>query len=357
MVLRSLVAIAAATNLAHADGALDELSVGNTQQTATTPQAMWLADKLAGFWDANEHWQLRADLTGTRMYTRTLTSTGLGEPADVLLASPSLEYDPNECWSIRGVASWSPSSPFASSASFPMRTAAGTTMPAQAALDGQSGSKGGALWLGYDSTDRVFPISFTSDITATQFQMQQQITSAIDAAGNNLTIADLDAYCAANSCTRELQSTLHKHHSSLTQIVVDGNVSQTLWKDTEIGLDAAYYAYTKDPTKVGYFASGALGRTTTSGAGMGIAPYELTVMPDLIHRFGQLMVMSSLSYGRYVDAEGYDLTATVRLQYKLKLTGARRLKLWTKLTGSRDIDATNATSHTTSAAVGAQYVW
>jgi hypothetical protein len=85
--------------------------------------------------------------------------------------------------------------------------------------------------------------------------------------------------------------------------------------------------------------------------GMAEARYE----PD--PRFGRVMVMSSVAFSKYVDAQGSDVTATVRLQIKLAQGGDRRLKLWAKLTGSRDVDQLNTTSKAGSAALGVQYAW
>ena len=69
------------------------------------------------------------------------------------------------------------------------------------------------------------------------------------------------------------------------------------------------------------------------------------------------MAMAGVAYSQYVDALGTDVTATLRLQYKLALDGDRRLKLWAKLTGARDVDSMNTTSKAGSAALGVQYQW
>ncbi len=356
LIARSLLACAVVGSTAHADGALDEVSAGNVQQTATTPQSTWLSDRLAGFWDPSERWQLRGDLVETRTYTKTPAAVGLGDSSDVLLASLSLEWDPDDRFSIRAVASASPGSDSASAASFTMMQGM-TKTPISSTVAQRSASQGGAVWLGYDSTAVEFPIAITASATVTEFEMRQQVTSAVGASGQMFDLQQLDQYCATGTCSRELRAALRGNESSLAQVVAETTASQTLWKNTDVGVDGAYFAYSEDPTKVGYFAAGSLGRSTSTSGAVGIAPYHWTVAPDLVRRFGGLMVMASVSYGKYVDAEGSDLTALLRVQYKLKLAEGRRLKVWAKLSGSRDVDSTNAISHATSGACGVQFVW
>ena len=355
--LVAFAAVAVAAGPARADGALDELSAGNTPQTASTPQQSWVSDTLAGYWDATERWQLRADFTATRDYTKTPSSTGLGDPGDILLANLSVEFDPDESWSLRAVGGYSPSSTLQTSSSLPLRTMTGSTETATAALNSTSSSLTGAAWAGYDSTSIEFPTAVTAVATANDFHMQQQITSVDLPGGQMMTDAQLQTYCMTNKCSRELRGALDGQMSQLAQYILEGNFSQTLWKTTDVGVDAAYFLYSQDPTKVGYFSAGALGRSSSFGGGMGIAPYKWNVVPDVIHRFGGVMVMASLSYGQYVDSEGNDMTATLRVQWKIKLDRTKRVKLWGKVTGSQDVDSTNAVAYSASAALGAQYTW
>jgi hypothetical protein len=351
----TLTSLALLGSAAHASGVLDETSAGNTEQTSTTPAVTWFADKVAAFWDANDHWQLRGDFTDTVEYTQTPTSTGLGEPGNIIFATLSGEYDPDDQVSVRLVGGWSPSSTTASAATVPLKIM-NETEKANLALNSQAASESAALWLGYDSSNQRFLTALTFVATLNDFQMTQNVTS-VELPGMTMTAAQLATYCDTQKCPRELKGALLGEPASFAQVVVEGNVSQTLWKDTDVGLDAAYYQYTRDPTTVGYFTAGALGRTANFGGGSGIAPYAWTIMPDLIHRFGQLMVMASLSYGQYVDNEGTDLTAILRVQYKLKLKSGRRFKLWLKVTGSADTDSNNDVSNSASAALGAQFSW
>ena len=101
----------------------------------------------------------------------------------------------------------------------------------------------------------------------------------------------------------------------------------------------------------------ALGRTSTFGNGPSIAPLQYTVMPSVVHRFGQLMVLASFTYGKYVASEGYDVSGALRVQYRWKLGSDSRFKLYGKLLAARDIDESQQEIRSGSASLGAQYTW
>ena len=69
------------------------------------------------------------------------------------------------------------------------------------------------------------------------------------------------------------------------------------------------------------------------------------------------MALTSLSYGKYADELGYNVTPSLRLQYKFELDDDRRLKVWIKASGSRDVDQLGAVSKSGSLATGLQYTW
>jgi hypothetical protein len=108
--------------------------------------------------------------------------------------------------------------------------------------------------------------------------------------------------------------------------------------------------------QLGFASVGTVGRTANASDGAPIAPLQYTVMPSLVHRWGGLMALASVTYGRYVDGEGYNLATGLRLQYRFKLDAGRRLKLWSKLGGSRDV-VQQAAVRSGQLALGLQYSW
>jgi hypothetical protein len=182
----------------------------------------------------------------------------------------------------------------------------------------------------------------------------QEITTMVEPSGQMLTIQDVRDMCGAAACSRELRAALWPQWTQLAQFTAAVNVTETVQQDTDVGIDAAYYTYDEDPTRVGYFALTTIGRGNL-GAGVAVAPLDYTLAPTIAHRFDALMVTASLSYGSYVDDLGYDVTSALRVQYKLKLDDGKRLKLHTKLTGSWDV--TDALTAAVTFAAGAQYSW
>ena len=336
----SLLVLAALFRVAHADGALEEVSAGSVPQTSTSARSTWLADKIAGMWEPGEAWQIRIDLTGTRV-----SST-----SDVLLATVGVEYDPDGHWMFRVVGGGSPSARSVSTT--PVQLA---TTQENAQLQSDASSVSGTASAGYD-TAGAGDLEMTALViaNATRFEAQQQITSVDTRDGQTMTAQQLRDFCATRPCATRLAGLLDPQSSTLDQVSIDAALSAQLYRTTDVGIDGTYYLYDKDPATLG--SSVGVGRTTT-GAAIGIAPLQYTVAPSLIHRFGALMTMASVSYGRYVDQEGTDLTATLRVQYKLKLGADRRLKVWAKLTGSRDRDQMNALSSSGSLALGTQFSW
>ena len=322
---------------AHADAAFDEVSAGGAQKSASGPRpSSWVADKLGGMWDPSDDWQLRVDLLATRDEKPT---------SNVLLATAGLEYDPDDHWFVRATVAGSPSSTTTSTISVP--TARGST---DAGLRSNTASTSGGLQTGWETASGGnFETIATASATATYFDSLQQITSVRDGA---ISVAQIQSYCTTHTCSPQLIAALDAQRSNLTELVLDASLTETLWRDTDVGVEGSYYAYDKDPMQVGYYTAAIAGRTATTAAGIGIAPLRYTVMPSVIERWGKLMAMASVSYGSYVDDQGIDVTAAVRVQYRIG-----GVKLWTKLMGSRDTDQMQNVTKSGSAALGVQLRW
>jgi hypothetical protein len=351
--------IVAAAAPAYADGALDEVSAGSQPQTATTPKSTWLADKVAAMWDPGERWQLRVDFTATRDFgVRPVAMPTANDTTDIFLVNAAAEYNPDDQVSIKLVGGYSPQSTMFSGTTVPFTTRTGMNVDANAALQATSGSYSGGVLFGFDSgTTRDVEASLTLLVNATEYDTRQQIVALQDRAGGNLDVQQLRDYCAATKCPAQLAAALAGGDAQLAQVALEATAALTLERNTDIGIDATYYAYDRDPTQVGYFSLAAVGRASSLGGGIGIAPYSYTVAPDVVVRIGGLMSMASVSYGKYVDDEGWDVTGSLRVQYKLKLAHGKRVKLWGRVLASRDVDQTKAVSTSGSAALGVQYTW
>src|SRR4051812_16925958 len=101
-----IVIAAALPHAAGASGALEEIAAGAAPATEAAPGSRWVSDKLAGIWDLDARWQLRFDLSSTRVYSAATDATR----DDVYLGSLSAVYAPDDHWSLRLTGGWSPES-------------------------------------------------------------------------------------------------------------------------------------------------------------------------------------------------------------------------------------------------------
>jgi len=343
-----LALVVAGQSSARADGVVEELSAGTSPAPEGAQAPSWLTDKLAGIWEPGDDWQLRLDVSGTRTFH--------AQASDLAVASASVEYDPDAHWSLRLAVGGSPSSTSESTMLVRAETAMGNAAAGDAAVLATSSSLTGSAWLGYDTAgDGAAETSIIASASAISLDSQQQITSVTGRRGQELSLDELRAFCAGHPCAAGVTGALAGASTRLGQLVLGAGVSETLYQDTDLGLDGAYNLYDKDPTQVGAFSPTRAGQTL--GGGTGIAPVLYSVTPSVAHRFGRIMAMSSVAYSRYVDGQGYALDATVRVQLKLAYDGDQRLKLYAKLTGSRDVDAQAAVSKAGSLGLGVQYAW
>lgn len=345
-----LAILAAGRSLAHADGVIQEVSAGNAPHTQGSPSSTWIADKLAGIWEPGDDWQLRLDVTGTRYLG--------GKASDLVLANLSIEYAPTAHWTLRLAAGGSPSSTSQATMVVQAQDLRGNPITADAKLATATTSASGAAAVGYETAgDSAVEAGATVSASVTQLDARQDLTSVQGRNGQTVTVDQLRAFCASHPCMNGLGSALDGSLARVRQLVLGAGVSAQLWQDTDVGVDGAYYLYDQDPTQVGTFSVTRAGQTAGAGGGIAIAPILYSVMPSLVHRLGPVMAMAGVAYSQYVDALGHDVTATLRVQYKLAIAGDRRLKLWAKLTGSRDVDPMNAATRAGSAALGVQYQW
>jgi hypothetical protein len=343
-----LVLVTVGRDPARADGAAEEMSAGHSPPAQGSPSSTWVADKLSGLWEPGDDWQLRLDLTETRYFDT--------QASDVTLANLAVEYDPNAHWILRVAVGGSPSSTADSTSVVQARSAAGAPITGDARITTASASASGSASLGIETAgDGDVETSALITASVTQLDSTQQVIEVQGRKGQTLTLMQLRAFCASHPCANGLGSALDGEAARVHQLAVGASLSEQLFQDTDVGLDGTYYLYDQDPTQVGFLSVARAGQSAAGG--LGIAPVLYSVMPSLIHRFGPLMAMSSVAYSKYVDQQGHDVSATLRLQYKLAFDGDRRLKLWAKLTGSHDVDQMNATSEAGSISLGAQYTW
>jgi hypothetical protein len=347
------VVAAAASRTAHAGGVVEELAAGGAPRSAQSPGSRWVSDKLAGIWDIDESWQLRLDLSSTRVLSQAADSAA----GDVFLSAVSAVYSADEHWSLRLNGGWSPVAAQLAAVQVDTRglfTAPDAPMTAGALLHAATTSYAYGAGLDYDSaSDDVHSLSWSLSMGVTHYTARQEIVSVDEPAGGALDAAAVRMRCPQDGpCSGELSpQTIH-----LGQFALTGSIADTVDHDTDLSLDASLYLYDKDPMRLGYNALATIS-TSTLGSASGAALLRDSITPSIAHRWGDLSATASVSLSDYIDGREADVGASLRIQYRLALAGARRLKLNAKLAAGSHIDQDFQLTRSGSAALGAQYTW
>jgi hypothetical protein len=103
--------------------------------------------------------------------------------------------------------------------------------------------------------------------------------------------------------------------SSLLQWRVTASCTETLFEDSDLGISASYYLYSRDPTQSGLYGPAVLGRVAP-GDGIPIEPLQYSLRPNLAHRFGPLRFSAYGQLGHYFGGEGWSWIGGLKLRYR-----------------------------------------
>jgi hypothetical protein len=107
--------------------------------------------------------------------------------------------------------------------------------------------------------------------------------------------------------------------TSLLQWRATASFTETLWQDSDVGVSASYYLYSRDATQTGLYGAAVLGRFAL-GDGIPLEPLQYSVRPNLAHRFGPLRVSASGQLGHYLGGEGWSWIGGLKLRYRFSET-------------------------------------
>jgi hypothetical protein len=162
------------------------------------------------------------------------------------------------------------------------------------------------------------------------------------------------AYCQAHpgikNCGQALFTALRATPVQEDFQRLSASTTATLFQDTDLTLGGDYYVYQQDPGEVGYYGLAAAGR----GPGMPIAPLRFVVRPEVLHRFGDFSARLWVQAGRYMPGTGQS-TAAIGSKLQYKISAAWRV--WLSVSGERDVDQTDAVTHSGMLALGSGYRW
>jgi hypothetical protein len=295
--------------------AADELTVGSLGATSAAPAAPYFSNRLSGSVDASETVSFRIDTILTH-YSRTpdrsadnifqLVLGGTWEPDDHL----SIDVDGNIS---------------------PPSTTTQLTPATAGTPEGrykERTSSGGAVISGaYDTageSDLESAIDLTAGVTSYS-TTQRQRTGVVGARVSGPSAS-----------------------AALVQWRGAVGVTETLFRNSDVGLVGTYYLYSADPTDTGYYGAQVFGRGAIMD-GIPLEPLRYSVRPIFVQRFGDLQLRASFQYGEHVDGAGYGMFGGLKGQYRF----SHAVKVWIAGYHGREIDGSGSGENIDWGSVGA----
>jgi hypothetical protein len=324
----SALVVAAA---ARASSISDQITVGSTQATAQNPRAGSLSNLLRASFDLDERWSLNADAQ-IRLDEAARAPSGSNvafqeQGGIVADFSAGVDWEATDNWTLGLIVGFSPRS--TTSKVFPVAVtdpSTGKQANAEGLISVTNESAYAEVLAGYDTAGYSnLEFSFTAGLSLNRFETLQRLEAAQLDRGPPTRVNEVRA-------SAELRSAR-----------LSAGATATLFADTDVGLNADYYAYADDPTTVGYFRL---------GAGVPIAPLHYLLRPEVAHRFGDFSLKLWAQAGRYMPGTGQGTAgAGLKVQYRF----TRWFRMWASASGLRDVDSSSQSTLSGSLAVGAAY--
>ena len=338
----------------------DELSVGSTQSTQENPRAGSVSDSLNGTLELNDQFSIGAGAVLTLEGQTPAAARGQFSTSGsaITLFSLGLDYDPNDHVNTGVIFDFSPTSNQQVGTQLTILDANNSAQSLNARLLAQSANAALAFDVGYDTAgDSNLEWSFNAGVTGSHYTTTQNI-DLIRLRGANYDPAQLIAYCGAHknkngACSAALLQVLKDQPATLDSLRTSLEVTSTIYTDTDVSLGGDLYLYGQDPSTVGIFSVGAVGKQNISGGnGVPIAPLRYTIRPEVAHRFGDLSIKLWVRAGEYASGTAQTTSGIgAKVQYKF----TRSFRMWVTAGGQKDVDSTGTGSNSGTFALGAGY--
>ncbi|MBS2031407.1 MAG: hypothetical protein JST54_26135 [Deltaproteobacteria bacterium] len=317
----------------------DELSLGTTRPTPENPRSGTIGETLYGSIDASQTLSFMGRLSllhDDAVAPQAGANFGAGG-GNVLLFTTGVDWEATKHFNLAATIDYSPKAQQNSDSTLTLDTAAGTTLPVDSLLRTNASSFGATLTLAYDTMDldaetpSNFEWAFAVNLGAMRLNSQQSIAQLAfyDKLTNRertLSVSAInDTYCPKHPkqpiC--KVAANLTGQTESLSQFPLEADMTVTLYENTDVGLAVTYFAYSEDPTALGFFTVSAAGRTSRPsgslefGAGMPLAPEQLVVRPDVGHAFGPVYADLYAEYGNYLDDQGHEVALGLKLKWRI----------------------------------------
>ena len=352
MRMRSIFTVTLLTAAAaRASNVSNQISVNNTQETATNPRSGNVSDNLSASFDLSDKWSLDAGITLTaESATPAATRGGFGTSGSLLtMLSAGVNFDATDNWSLSLDGNFAPQSTQSVGTEISIGTATG-----QALVTSQSSEVDGTAEVSYDTAgDSGLEWNFSLGLSGEHQAIDQAITRA---RVGTLTLAQIKALCAAQPKRKVCEALRDRTAVTLDSEKLSLAATSTIANDTDVTLSGDLYHYEQDPAEVAYPSVVA----ARLGTGMPIAPLQYLIRAEVAHRFGDFMAKLYAQGGKYETGTGADNTKAIGLKLQYKFT--KTFKLWLSASGQTDSSepdpqggSTPPDSKSSTIALGGQY--
>jgi hypothetical protein len=335
-----------------------------TQTTPSNPRAGDVADLLKANIDVGESFVLRAALGFTYEFATPAPAgtTFEATSTSIFALSLGLDWEVNDALTLSVDGVFSPSSSQTADTVITLTGPAGGTVDRNGLLKTVASSYGAAVSADYLIGNPLADLlAFSVDaevgwlalsVDQTLEQLENEMGTAAASIARIRSLCDVTKVSALVRRCQALAPLLSNGTDTLDEFRLAAGGTITVGAATDVGLHAAYYLYSKDPSEFGYYSSLTSGRTElhniSLGNGVPLAPYLFTVRPDVTQRIGPVSLGLWYQFGVYASDLGTSQVVGARVQWAI----AEFWKVW--VTGSVQVDLQPPFSTGSTLAVGTQ---
>jgi hypothetical protein len=301
-----------------------------TAESADNPRRGGAGLVASGSWDFSEAWSAYVSAGYLRDFgTRTAETASSG--SNIFNFGAGALWLPSEHFATQVMVVGSPLSNQLSATAVPVRAAAtDETRAVNIVLSNRTWMLGGLGTFGWASNGLGnFESAVDLSASAVRFDVVQQLIPQGQPQDENFRRV-------CETASGPLCELYVGAATPLFQARLGASYLATLHRRTDLGLDAAYFLYDRDPSNVGFFTLVALGRTTDVGSGVPILPLRFSLRPSVSHRWSKLSIRVSYQIGLYTVEGALNHLGAIRASWKVN----EHLRFTLALSGQVDtIDA------------------
>ncbi len=330
----------------------DQFAFGSSSGSPSSPRTGFLTDRLSGSNDLSASLGLIYAATVTRdLGARASAGAPFPDRGGTILHLLSgLEWQLSPRWALIATVSGSLPSTTQTSISVPYQDTTGAQMTAAGDLKVKASSVGGELSAELDTLDAgAVELVFTVTGGLTNYWITQGLAKL---QGADVSLAMLQTECQTTGCSQDIRNLLSKQSTNVIQAYGEGDVTALIGR-TDVGITGSGFGYSQDPGQLGFFGVAGFARGPSIGDGYPLAPLLFDARAHVLEKLGAWRLAASADYGRYVDDDGWNATASIKAMYSV----TKRIRLWATGTFQRDRIVSLGVVNTSVAAVGLRWTY